>query len=271
MTHNSMTLKFSVFGAGNLGSQLIAALENKGYTLKYVYGKTKNPRYNHAVENDIQRIVQQSDVIFISVQESKIRSIADQIAASSEPAGKFFFHTSNSLTSDELISLKDKGGIIASFSPLQTFAGTEPADAGRFLDGVFFLSEGDDNGVQLAAAMAGRLNAHMVPVKKEDKVFLHIAGVAASNFLIGVFKLAERQLEKVTRNNADRPGSRPVTIDILIPLIKQTLRNVEQKGVDASLTGPVKRGETAIIDKHLSVLDGPEAQLYRVMSDFLKQ
>jgi predicted short-subunit dehydrogenase-like oxidoreductase (DUF2520 family) len=260
--------RFSIIGAGNLGTYLIHSLVKKGYILKYIYKKAKypGPEFEAAIEDDMGLIVEQSDFIIISTQESKIREAAELAAVSSDPGGKVFFHTSNSLTSGELISLKEKGAGAASLSPLQTFAEIEPGFKEDLFKGIYFLAEGDREAVKLAEKIAGDLEAHVLVIDKADKPYIHIAAVSASNFLVAILKLAEGQLKKV--------GARcrvPMDINLLLPLIKQTLKNVESRGVEASLTGPVKRKETGIVKKHLDMLTGDEKELYKALSTFLKK
>ena len=260
--------RFSIIGAGILGTHLINSLVKKGYILKYIYKKAKypTPEFEAAIEDDIGLIVEQSDFIIISTQESKIREAAELAAVSFNPKGKIFFHTSNSLTSDELIILNEKGAIVASFSPLQTFAEIEPGSKENLFKGIFFLAEGDREALNLAEKIAGDLEAHVLMVDKEDKPYIHIAAVSVSNFLIAILKLAEGQLKKAAARCRV-----PIDINLLLPLIKQTLKNVESRGVEASLTGPVKRKETGIVKKHLELLEGNEKELYKALSTFLKK
>jgi predicted short-subunit dehydrogenase-like oxidoreductase (DUF2520 family) len=78
--------------------------------------------------------------------------------------------------------------------------------------------------------------------------------------------LAEGQLKKA--------GARcrvPIDIKVLLPLIKQKLENVESRGVEASLTDPVKRKEMGIVKKHLEMLEGKDKTLYKVLSKFLNK
>lgn len=259
-----MNRKFSVIGAGDLGTHLIGSLKNKGYQLKYIYKKSKYNAFVSAVTGDMGKLVRESDIIFICTRESVIREVAELAAASFDPAGKIFFHTSNSLTSDELLPLKRKGAYTASFSPLQTFASFLPQQAAHVFKGVYFLAEGERKALELAGEMADHLDAKVLIVDKDEKIYFHIAAVCASNFFISILKLSENQLKKEgIKKKSD--------IKVLLPLIKQTLANVESRGVDASLTGPVKRKEMGIINKHLEHLEGEEAALYKALSDFLAQ
>jgi predicted short-subunit dehydrogenase-like oxidoreductase (DUF2520 family) len=255
--------RFSVIGAGNLGTYLIDSLVKKGYSLKYIYKKSRSRQFDFAITGDIRLLVEQADFIIIAAQESKIRWAAELAAVSSYPRGKIFFHTSNSLTSDELLSLQKKGAWVASFSPLQTFPGYNARTGGGVFNDVYFLAEGDAKAVKLARQVAADLGAHVLAVNKSEKIYLHIAGVAACNFLIAVLELAENQLKKVGKHD----------IKILLPLIKQTLKNVESMGVKASLTGPVQRKEMDIVKKHLKALEKnpDEAALYKAISDFLQK
>jgi predicted short-subunit dehydrogenase-like oxidoreductase (DUF2520 family) len=263
-----MARKFSIIGAGNLGTRLIHALLNSPsggeYELKYIYKKSKYGYYTSSVTDDIEPLVREADIIFICTQESKIREAAEKAAASSANlAGKIFFHTSNCLTSDELLSLKLKGAYIASFSPLQTFPGVGPGKDIQLnpFKGIYFLAEGDKEALQAARGIAGDLGAAVLIVDKDKKIYYHIAAVCASNFLITILKLAERQLHKA---GEPTPG-----IEIMFPLIRQTLENVASRGVEASLTGPFKRKEMGIIQKHLEHLESGEAALYKALTEFL--
>ena len=255
---------FSIIGAGNLGTHFIHSLVKKDYRLSYIYKKTKfnYPLFDSVITNDMAQLIEESDFIIISTQESKIRGAAEQAAASARVQGKIFFHTSNSLTSEELAPLKKKGAAIASFSPLQTFAGFDTDHPPDLFNGIYFLVEGDKKAVELAEEIAGNLEAGIIRVEKDEKIYFHIAAVCASNFLISILKLSENQLNKTGTT---------CKIDVLLPLIRQTVKNIAAVGVNASLTGPFKRRETAIIKKHLELLKGKpaEAALYRSLTAFL--
>jgi predicted short-subunit dehydrogenase-like oxidoreductase (DUF2520 family) len=257
--------RFSLIGAGNVGLNLIQSLVKKGYDFRYIYKKAKYDYFSSRLSEDIGSIVRESDFIFIATRESQIAEAAHLIARQSDPAGKFFFHTSNSLTSEQLRPIKEKGGFTASFSPLQTFVDFKPGcDLFR---GIYFLIEGDDRALQAAQKIADKLEAFILVVDKEEKNHFHIAAVSSSNFLISILKFAESQLKKCALPGRDRKYD----IRIMLPLIKQTLQNVEERGIDASLSGPLERKEFAILGKHLSLLAQDEADFYRTLTGYLKQ
>lgn len=263
MTVNLEKPRISVIGAGNLGTCLMYSLVNRGYRLSGIYKKSKFNLYGSKVTGDLSALMQGSDIIIIATQESRIEEAARMAALSGEVRGKVFFHTANALTSDSLAPLKKAGAHVASFSPLQTFPPFNLAQPEDVFSGIYFLLEGDSEAVAAAEKIAADLNAFVQKVDKKKKAYFHIAGVAASNFLIAILKLAERQLKKTA---APGGGS---DLKVLFPLIDQTLKNIEKRGVEASLTGPFKRKETAIIQKHLDMLEHHDAALYKALTDFL--
>jgi len=253
-------LRFSLIGAGNLGTNLAYTLQKKGHSFIYTYRPSRYKEFRGEICPDLSKLVGASDVIFICTQESKISGVARDLSRLTLLEGKVFFHTSNSLDSGELKSLKEEGAQVASFSPLQTFSSFDP---GRDLfKGIYFLSEGDDAALDIARELAGLLGAHLLKVKPGEKKDYHMAAISSANFLVAVLKFAELRL--------DQTGS-GIGLPVLMPLVKQTLENIEKNGVSASLTGPVKRKEFNLIDYHLSLLKGKDAELYRTLTDYLEK
>ena len=59
-------------------------------------------------------------------------------------------------------------------------------------------------------------------------------------------------------------------LDALAPLMKANLAHLLQVGPQQALTGPVERGDTATVAKHLACLTGEDArQVYRGASRML--
>ena len=253
-------LRFSLIGAGNLGTNLAYALQKKSYDFVYSLRKSRYKEFHGDICSDPEKLLQASDVVFICTQESRIRQVAREMSEKADPCGKIFFHTSNSLSSDELSLLREKGGITASFSPLQTFNRFDP-DTDLFT-GVYFLAEGDPRALAIGEKIAKSLHANILKVESVEKKQFHMAAVSSANFLVAILDFAERRLRQ-TRVGTD--------ISVLLPLVKQTLKNIEKNGVAASLTGPVKRKEFSLIDNHLSLLAGDDARFFSTLSDYLKK
>jgi len=250
-------ITFSILGGGNLGVNLTYALSSKGYRFKYVYKKSKFKIYSSNIEKSLKKIVLNSDVFFLSVQESRIEDLVKEIENVGNLSEKIFFHTSNSLTSDELIPLKEKGALVASFSPLQTFSSFYNDE--DIFKSVCFLFEGDGEALKTAKKISSDLGAHCMEVEKSLKIYFHIGAVASSNFLNSLMRFADIQIKKGGGND----------YKILLPLVRQTLNNIEKNGLEMSLTGPADRKENEIILKHMELLSGEDKKLYEILTNLL--
>ena len=54
--------------------------------------------------------------------------------------------------------------------------------------------------------------------------------------------------------------------ELLTPLMLGNMTNVAEQGAVAALTGPVERGDAGTVAKHLSVLEGDDREIYRLLS-----
>jgi predicted short-subunit dehydrogenase-like oxidoreductase (DUF2520 family) len=96
--------------------------------------------------------------------------------------------------------------------------------------------------------MAEALNGNWVVLRASDKVAYHAAAVMACNYLVTLTKLSTDlwQTFNVPRDQA---------VKALIPLLKGTLNNIENIGIPNCLTGPIARGDTGTVQKHLNALE----------------
>lgn len=251
--------RFAMAGAGRLGAPLARALCRGGYSLTALLRRRAEPLCGFPLVTDCRRLLADADFVFLCIPESQIQPLAVRLAETGPLSGKIFFHTANSLTSDELQPLRDRGAAVASFSPLQTFAGNEAAADDLFCN-VPFLLEGDAAACRLACELAARLQARVLAVAKEDKLDIHIAAVFAANFLPALLHIAGKQLQRTSL----RPD-----LNILFPLLERTLANIECSGLEHALSGPVQRAETTVLERHLHRLHGRERKIYELLSRVL--
>jgi predicted short-subunit dehydrogenase-like oxidoreductase (DUF2520 family) len=96
--------------------------------------------------------------------------------------------------------------------------------------------------------MATSLDGDWVELKAGDKVLYHAAAVIACNYLVTLVKLATDlwQTFSIPSDQATRA---------LLPLIRGTVHNIDTVGLPQCLTGPIARGDTGTIQKHLAALE----------------
>ncbi len=191
-----------------------------------------------------------TDVVWITVPDDAIASVARALAPTQEWKQKVVLHSSGALTSDELAPLREKGASVASVHPMMTFVrGGVPQMAG-----VAFAVEGDTAAVRVAKTVVERLGGEAFSIRKQNKVLYHVFGSFASPLVIALMA----SLEQVAR----AAGIRKQDIKpIMVPLLWQTLHNYLKSDAASAFSGPLVRGDVATVRKHLAELKKlPEAR-----------
>ncbi|HET8587409.1 MAG TPA: DUF2520 domain-containing protein, partial [Candidatus Limnocylindria bacterium] len=109
---------------------------------------------------------------------------------------------------------------------------------------------------EAAIWLAETLGLRPFPLADADRAIYHAGAVIASNYLVTLERAAAALFERV-----EAPP------EALVPLMKRVIENGFQ------LTGPIARGDTATVERHLAALRdrGPEfVELYRVLAEATK-
>lgn len=92
--------------------------------------------------------------------------------------------------------------------------------------------------------MAIDLGARPYEIDGNAKTLYHASAVIASNYLVSLMKMASEVMAAsgIPEENA---------FEFLLPLVKGTLSNMENMGVEKALTGPVARGDATTVSAHI--------------------
>lgn len=248
MKKNKM-LKLGFIGAGTVGTALSVRLSSKGYQVVAVSSRSQTPAKNLAqaiggcqVFNNSQGVVDTAELVFITTPDDAIVSVAAQIQWH---PGQSVVHCSGADSTDILQSAKKLGAQVGVFHPLQTFASVRQAT--ESMPGSTFAVEAEEPLLNTLKDMATALDGYWIELKASDKVIYHAAAVIACNYLVTLVKLATDlwQTFNVPPHQATRA---------LLPLLRETIHNIDTVGIPQCLTGPIARGDTGTIKKHLDVL-----------------
>jgi predicted short-subunit dehydrogenase-like oxidoreductase (DUF2520 family) len=244
----------SIVGPGRLGSALAVALHQADFQIDEIVVRSPGQarglaRAVGAKAITAQRAALESNVVWLTVGDSIIRQVADVLAAARGGWGRqTVFHSSGALTSDELSILKAQGATVASVHPLMTFNGSKPPS----LVDVFFGLEGEMRAVRTAEVIVQALGGVPMRIRPEHKAAYHTWAAFGSPMLIALLAAAEQAARLA---GLDSRESR----EALVPLVQQTLDNYALGGPEAAFTGPLIRGDTGTIAKHLEVLQTNES------------
>jgi len=106
---------------------------------------------------------------------------------------------------------------------------------------VLFGLEGCDTGLETAKKIVEALGGRYFIVPTDKKVLYHLAAVISSNFPVGLASLSERIYKEI--------GLDEKTAQELISHLFQTVSdNISKLPLNVALTGPVKRGDWAVVE-----------------------
>lgn len=174
--------------------------------------------------------------------------------------GDVVFHCSGASPAALLQPLAGSGAAIASVHPLKSFA--DPALALESFAGTWCTLEGDAAALAVLKPLFERLGARIAQINAAGKTLYHAASVLVCNDLVALMEAGLRAYAHagLDRNNAQR---------MMEPLVRETLDNVFRSGTVHALTGPVARGDAAVVARQLAALDGVDARIadvYRALN-----
>jgi predicted short-subunit dehydrogenase-like oxidoreductase (DUF2520 family) len=170
--------------------------------------------------------------------------------------GDIVFHLSGATRAEVLAPLRGQGALIASVHPVKSFSGV-PAAAATFA-GTWCTLEGDAAAVGALAPLFRALGGHIATVDPAKKRVYHAGAVFACNYLAALAEAAFACCEEAGFSRADAR-------DMLAPIMRETFDNVLALGPALALTGPIARGDVAVVERQaqaLAALDPPLAALY---------
>ncbi|MDD4924481.1 MAG: DUF2520 domain-containing protein [Dehalococcoidales bacterium] len=241
-------IRLGFIGAGALATTLSLAFKQQGFKITAVSSrgfesaKTLAERLDGCrAAADNQEVADSADLIFIATPDDVIPVVASHVRWQK---GQMVVHCSGADPVDILTPAKKAGSQIGVFHPLQTFA----AGLEENLKGITFAIEAQEPLLTQLKEMAQMLGGNWIELKSKDRVIYHAAAVFVCNYLVTLTSIAADLWESIDVPRDKAAGA-------LLPLMRGTINNIESIGVTSSLTGPIARGDSGTINKHLTALD----------------
>ncbi len=257
-------MKIGIIGAGKVGIALGHVLQNKGFAVVAVASRREESlelarNYipgNCIYTREILEVVREADVIAVTTQDRQIHAVAREIFQKMEKLDqKLFFHTSGAHAAAELSPLDQKGAMLGSLHPLQTFPDVNSGIVA--LPRTYIFIEGEEKAIPVLDLLASTIGLKAVRIESKNKILYHLSAVFVCNLLTALMHTGEGIVNRIG-----------IDLRPFFPIIETTLRNIENKGPLFSLTGPVVRGDAETVASHLNAIRGmePQESVYRLLS-----
>jgi len=203
-----------------------------------------------------------ADWVFLCVRDAAIEPLCAQLPWR---AGQLVLHCSGATELSALNMARLAGAAVAGFHPLQLMADPLPssADAQRAFHGIRIGIEAEGPGREALDQLAQALGATPLHLQAGQRARYHAAANAAASALLAPLDLAARQAAEALGCSAEQAWA------ALAPLAEGTLRAARARGLDGALSGPLARGDAAVLQAHLQALAGGDAGLYRALMQAL--
>lgn len=238
-----------ILGAGNVAYHITRALLENTINVVQIFNRTLDKAqnfsedYNINYTDKISEIVK-ADIYIICTSDKAISEISYYVPFED----CLVVHTSGSIPLSALKGKYRKG----IFYPLQTFSRKRALEYDKI---PFFIEAENKEDENILLSLAKRISDEAYVVDSEKRLQIHMSSVWVNNFTNHLFYIAN----EICRNQ-------DISFEILKPLIKETFEKINDDitPYDAQ-TGPAKRNDNIVIQKHLSILES-DSNLYQLYS-----
>ena len=252
-----MSNSVAILGSGNMAFQLLSVFDKTSVPLRGLISRDPT-RGASTLESTSAKcklvtgrnlLELETDFIILAVPDDAIEEVLRTYQFHSD---HILVHTSGAASID--IIGHERTGV---FYPLQTLIWGKSVDFSE----IPILVEGSSLSIESALSdLANTLSKTVQLASSETRLKIHLAAVLVSNFTNHLYHRAQKWL---TEND--------LPLDILYPLIDETLRKAKQLGPEKAQTGPAKRGDWKTLDLHENLIkDESLKNVYQAISNDIK-
>jgi predicted short-subunit dehydrogenase-like oxidoreductase (DUF2520 family) len=188
-----------------------------------------------------------ADVVVLAVRDEAIGDMAAQIMARLDDAvtPPILLHCAGAVPAEEAFAKLPRRPLGAGvLHPLRSLAGR---DEDAHLAGCVFAVEGDGPGREAALRLVDRMGGVPLVLEAAQLPKYHAAAALVSNHAVALVDGGVELLEGVGLDRAQATAA-------LAALLASTAQNLARVGLPEALTGPIARGDVAVVARHLLAL-----------------
>lgn len=255
-------MRIGFIGAGRVGCSTAMLLKAEN-TLSGFYSRSLKSAEEAAyltgscAFEKAEKLCGESDIIFITTPDGAINTVWNEIKGCMR--GKTVCHMSGALSAREVFPDAEEHGVkTASIHPLMAVSDRESSH--KKMRNAFFTAEG--SAAEDICKIFEGAGCFVKIINGDLKSRYHAAAVLSSNLVLSLLKMSCEELEGCGFDENE-------ALAAIKPLVSGNTENLFEKGFEKSLTGPLERGDTATVAKHLAVLTADTREVYRLLSRHL--
>jgi predicted short-subunit dehydrogenase-like oxidoreductase (DUF2520 family) len=246
-------MKIVLLGSGNVASHLGPILQRKGHKIIQLFSHTRkngfplSKKLKCSFTTTPAQINPSADLYIVALKDDIIASFVKKLNF----IPKLIVHTSGSIGLEVFPKKFKSSGVLY---PLQTLSKNTEVKP----DNIPYCIEGNSGkSLNSIRKLANSISSQVYVFNSDQRKVIHLAAVFANNFSNYLFILADNILKK-----------KNIPFKILAPLITETAQKVLNEKPEKIQTGPAKRGDKIVMNKHTDLLNSnKEAQkIYKLLS-----
>lgn len=230
----TLPLRVTLIGKGQVGTALAVALGRQGVSVQSIsFRKGLPDRFVHP------------DLVLVCVRDGQIPRVVSWLMRRRLDSRTVVAHVSGALSAEVLDPLRQCCRGVAQFHPFRSIR----AEREVSFAGAFFVASGDRLAIAVLRRVARLLGSKLAVRPELVQSKYHLGAAVLANGGIALLHLSHHLLvESGIESKA--------ALGMILDLQRSVLHNVELHGVEAALTGPVRRGDVETIRRHLATLRG---------------
>ncbi|HUF65034.1 MAG TPA: DUF2520 domain-containing protein [Gemmatimonadaceae bacterium] len=255
-----MSERVFIIGAGRVGQGLARAFRLGGVDLVGLHGR--RPLDMATSSGPVPHSASTANVILLAVRDDQIDEAVAELVAGRSPLvaqSAVVLHTSGTAEPASFADLAGRGIAVGTFHPLVPFL--RPDRAPELLHGAWIGIDGTPAARAASRRLAGHVGARTLDIPAGQKAAYHAAAVFAANFPVALAAMGSDLLQSLGVAARSADGA-------VESLMRASVSNIDGGPPGDALTGPIARGDVAMVRQHLAALRRDERLLgvYRRLS-----
>ncbi|MDR0984672.1 MAG: DUF2520 domain-containing protein [Ruminococcus sp.] len=256
-------MKIGFIGAGKVGFTLGKYFTENGVSVSGYFSRNIESAKQAAVFSGtecfeiLEEIVTASDILFLTVPDSAVKDLWNNLKTMQNIQGKIICHCSGLMSSLDFEGINEYGTFGYSVHPL--FAISSKTQSYKTINQAVFTIEGNEKYLDYFKELFENLGNKVYMITADKKVKYHAAAVFLSNQVNALAHIGCKLLKEC---GFDEEFNKTA----LSTLFLNNCKAIAEKGAFNALTGPVERNDLTTIQKHMDCFSGNEKDLYSLLS-----